>query len=562
MLVREDGAVFTEAALLDAAGPVVFERGLGYVRYIRGLQVQAGQATASIQAKRVYSVRLTWARRSLDGECSCPHNFEGYFCKHLVAVGLAVLDADPGPVVSEVEGDALRKYLDELDRAELIELVAELIARDESAFRLVQARAVEAGSTAAVNPDELTRAVSTVMPRGFVDYRASFDVARDVQVLLDDLEALLDAGAADQVRQPLERAVTRLRKVMLDADDSAGVLGDACQRAAELHARACAESAPDGVKLARWLMKFRVESPGWPDVTLGMYASALGQRGLRRYRTELARQDALHAEADRFSRFEIDRMLLELADHDGDTDEAVRLLSRDIEHTAYGAIITRLQAAERDRDVLEWVDRAVGAGRLSHHGDRRSNDYWLTPAQVSDIYRSAGRVDDAIDVLRDHFRRRPGPDSLRLLIGAADSPAAAERDRAWALTTAEQDAARRGDGSALIRIAIADGDLVAAWSAAEHFGAGEAWRELADASADDVPFDAAQLYRPYLDKLLRDANTRIYPEVARTLLIMRDLYVKVGEQEAFRALLGELRERYKRRTSLIAALDRAGLRSG
>jgi hypothetical protein len=562
VLLREDGAVFTEAALLDAAGPVVFERGLGYVRYIRGLQVQAGQATASIQAKRVYSVRLTWAMRSLDGECSCPHNFEGYFCKHLVAVGLAVLDADPAPVVSEVEGDALRKYLDELDRAVLIELVAELIARDESAFRLVQARAVEAGSAAAVNPDELTRAVSTVMPRGFVDYRASFDAARDVQVLLDDLEALLDAGAADQVRQPLERAVTRLRKVMLDADDSAGVLGDACQRAAELHARACVESAPDGVKLARWLMKFRVESPGWPDVTLGMYASALGQRGLGMYRTELARQDALHAEADRFSRFEIDRMLLELADHDGDVDEAVRLLSRDAEHTAYGAIITRLQSAERDRAVLEWVDRAVGAGRLSHHGDSRSNDYWLAPAQVSDIYRSAGRADDAIGVLRDHFRRRPGPDSLRLLIGAADSPAAAERDRAWALTTAEQDAARRGDGSALIRIAIADGDLVAAWSAAEHFGAGEAWRELADASADDVPFDAAQLYRPYLDKLLRDANTRIYPEVARTLLIMRDLYVKVGEQEAFRALLGELRERYKRRTSLIAALDRAGLRSG
>ena len=155
-MLREDGAVFTEAALLDAAGPVVFERGLGYVRYIRGLQVQAGQATASIQAKRVYSVRLTWAMRSLDGECSCPHNFEGYFCKHLVAVGLAVLDADPGPVVSEVEGDALRKYLDELDRAVLIELVAELIARDGSAFRLVQARAVEAGSAAAVNPDELT----------------------------------------------------------------------------------------------------------------------------------------------------------------------------------------------------------------------------------------------------------------------------------------------------------------------------------------------------------------------------------------------------------------------
>ena len=188
----------------------------------------------------------------------------------------------------------------------------------------------------------------------------SFDAARDVQVLLDDLEALLDAGAADQVRQPLERAVTRLRKVMLDADDSAGVLGDACQRAAELHARACVESAPDGVKLARWLMKFRVESPGWPDVTLGMYASALGQRGLGMYRTELARQDALHAEADRFSRFEIDRMLLELADHDGDVDDAVRLLSRDAEHTAYGAIITRLQCSRRARPGRSRVGRSRG----------------------------------------------------------------------------------------------------------------------------------------------------------------------------------------------------------
>jgi uncharacterized Zn finger protein len=554
--------VFTEVELADVAGPTIFGRGLEYKPYISGLQVRAEQATASIQGTRVYAVRLTWAKHSLDGECSCPHNLEGYFCKHLVGLGLAVLDASTGPAGSEVEAEALREYLDGLDRAVLIELVTELIARDESAFRLVQARAVEAGSAAAVNPDELTRAVSAALPHGFVDYRASFDAARDVQVLLDDLQTLLDAGAADQVRQPLERAVTRLRKVMLNADDSAGVLGDACQRAAELHARACVESAPDGVKLARWLMRFRVESPGWPDVTLEMYASALGPRGLGVYRTELARQDALHADADRFSRFEIDRMLLELADHDGDVDEAVRLLSHDAEHTAYGAIITRLQAAERDPDVLEWVDRAVRAGRLSHQGDTTTNDYWLAPAKVAAIYRSAGRVDDAIAVLREHFRRRPGPDSLRLLTATADSPGAADRERAWALTTAEQDAARRGDGSALIRIATAEGDLVAAWSAAERFGAGDAWRELADASADDVPFDAAQLYRPYLDKLLLEANTRIYPEVARTLLIMRDLYSKVQEEEAFMSLLGELRERYKRRTSLIAALDRAGLRPG
>src|SRR5919197_6498500 len=229
-LARNDRNVFTEDDLLAAAGPAVFGRGEEYVRYVHGLQVRGDEATASIQAKRVYVVRLVWSRRGLDGECSCPHNAEGNFCKHLVAAG-----------------------------------------------------------SAAVDPAELKQAVSDAMPRGFVDYRASFDAARSVQSALDDLEQLLNAGAADEVRPALERATTRLRKVVLNADDSAGVLGDACQRAAELHARACVEGQPDGVKLARWLVKFRVDSPGWPAVTLDMYAGALDERALDVYRAAVGK---------------------------------------------------------------------------------------------------------------------------------------------------------------------------------------------------------------------------------------------------------------------------------
>ena len=35
--LRQDGAVFTEEDLLNAAGPAVFERGVEYLRYVRGL---------------------------------------------------------------------------------------------------------------------------------------------------------------------------------------------------------------------------------------------------------------------------------------------------------------------------------------------------------------------------------------------------------------------------------------------------------------------------------------------------------------------------------------------
>src|SRR5215831_7800683 len=211
--------MLTEKDLLDAAGPTIFERGLDYVRYIHGLEVRDGQATASIQAKRVYTVSLAWIDDVLEGECSCPHNSEGNFCKHLVAVGLAVLGAGTGLLIGDDEAEVL-SYVAGLDRAALVGLVRELIAQDQTAFRFVQLRAI--AGLAAVDPDALARAVSAAMPRGFIDYRDSFDTAREVQAVLDDVETLLDAGAADRVRPATQRAVTRLRRVLLDADDSAG----------------------------------------------------------------------------------------------------------------------------------------------------------------------------------------------------------------------------------------------------------------------------------------------------------------------------------------------------
>jgi hypothetical protein len=552
--------VFVETDLLNAAGPRVFDRALDYARYVAGLQVRKDEAVASIQARRVYAVRLTWSGSFIDGECSCPHSRGGHFCKHLVAVGLAVLDAGGGALPGNREEPAIWDYLDGLDAAALRRLVVELIDGDESAFRLVQSRAVGVGLTAAVDSDELARTVSAMMPRGFVDYRRSFDAARDVQALLDDLEALLDAGAADQVRPALERATTRLRKILLKADDSAGVLGDAVQRAAELHARACVAGEPDPAKLARWLVKFRKESPGWPHVTLSMYAAAFDRKALAVYRDEVARWDTELAEAEWSGRLELDRVLLELADHDGDVHKALELLSRDPEHTAYGAIIARLGKAGRSDEVCTWVDRAVAAGRISSYSTE-SNDYWLVPKHAAELYRAAGRCDDALAVLRDSFARQPSPEMLRTLLGLADALGRVEVEHAWALRVAEQIAERSGDGAPLIRIALSDGDLVAAWAACQRFGAGGAWRELAEASADDFPFDAAQLYRAESERLLAYPNTRLYPEVARLLVTMRALYARVGEEDAFAAVLADVRDRYKRRTSLLAALDRAGLRT-
>jgi hypothetical protein len=139
------------------------------------------------------------------------------------------------------------------------------------------------------------------------------------------LASRLDTGEADLARPALLRAVTRLRKILEHADDSSGVIGAAGQRAARLYARSCREGHPDRIALARWLVRFRVESPGWPGLTLADFVAAFDERAMAQYPTDVAAADEQHRHHG--SRFEVDRMLLELADHDGDVDRAIEVLN-------------------------------------------------------------------------------------------------------------------------------------------------------------------------------------------------------------------------------------------
>lgn len=530
------------------------------MRYVHGLQLEEGRAHGSVQAKRIYPVSLDWSGLQLEGRCTCYDYDDGAFCKHLVALGLAVLDQQqPGARPADGEDGALSSYLAALGQSELVDLVQELVARDADGRNVVLARAAAAGHADALDPAALTAEVAQVLSvRGFVDYRRSFDVARDVQEVLNRLERLLDSGAADAARPALLRALTRLRRLTQHVDDSAGVLGDATQRAADLYARSCREGRPDPVALAKWLVKFRQDSPGWPETTLPDFVEALDDRALGTYRRAVATWDERQG-PDRSGRFEVDRALVELADHDGDLDAAIAVLSRDAGHEAFADVVRRLVAAGRQAEAVTWLDRAVAANRVSGLGSR-DNPLALAPAEAVELYRRAGRPADALQVLRRHFATRPGVESWRALLELAADLGREPEERAWATAEAERIAHQPyAGGSALVQIQLAEGRLDQAWQTAERFGAGPAWEELAQASAVDRPAEAAGLYRPVVEDLLVHADTRKYAPAAARLVTMRELYAAAGQPEVFAEYLAQLRERYARRTSLLAALARRGL---
>ena len=162
---------------------------------------------------------------------------------------------------------------------------------------------------------------------------------------------------------------------------------------------------------------------------------AFDEQALGTYRRAVAALDRKLADRDQFGRFEVDAMLLELADHDGDVDRAVHLLAQR-EHPQYGAIVDRLRAAGRTEEAVAWIDRAVAEGRITSHGG--GNAYWLSPDDVAQTYQGLGRIDDAVAVLRADFVRQPSVGTYRVLLDFAAGVDRVDTERTWAFDHARQ----------------------------------------------------------------------------------------------------------------------------
>lgn len=224
------------------------------------------------------------------------------------------------------------------------------------------------------------------------------------------------------------------------------------------------------------------------------------------------------------------------------------------EHVQYGAIVKRLSAVGRSDEAVTWIDRAVADGRVTSYG--AGKDYWLSPDDVARTYKELGRIDDAIGVLRADFKRQPSVGTYRVMLDFAAGVDRVDTEQIWAFDNARELVSDPfAAGAILVQLCLSEGDVDAAWRSADQYGPGWAWRELADRGADARPVDAADLYRPELEKDLRYPNSKLYPDIAKRLATMAKLYEKGGRSADFAAFIAQIRQDYGRRPSLMKALD-------
>lgn len=181
----------------------------------------------------------------------------------------------------------------------------------------------------------------------------------------------------------------------------------------------------------------------------------------------------------------------------------------------------------------------------------------------------------------------PGHPNARLLAGsltgspATPAPVAALRERrARHQTQRSLDSYRslraaarqsktwdteRAEALGLLPLSVAvdalldDGDLDAAWRILPEDAAEEQRLRLADASVAARPDDALEVYLAAIEPLTRRSGEAAYQKLVRLLTSARACHLALGTTGEFQRYMAGLRDAHKRKRTLIALLDEAGL---
>ncbi|MBT2365371.1 hypothetical protein J7E88_08545 [Streptomyces sp. ISL-10] len=553
----------TEANLRALAGARSFERGLGYLDAVSGVEVGDAWVTATVHGTERYEVELALnGPGGVAGECDCPYGLEGNFCKHLVALGLTVLARRESlPRQRKAARDRaqdLDAWLSDLSREELLALVRDQIAEDRQLRRRLELRVASArGDLAGVRTR--VRELLDIGPfaqYGYVEYADARAYSDQAGQAVSAIRALTGSGRAADAMILAREAMRLLAEAVESVDDSDGWLGHVAAALVEAHHAACRSARPDPEELARWLVGHVL---GDMDDLTGIdpldYADVLGDRGMTVLRN-------LAVEAWRGNRTGwAEKYLMErLAKAGGDVEAVIAVHAADLapDGRTHLVIARELDAAGRPDQGLRWAERGIRDVRDPAAVDTALVDH------LCDRYAQADRLADAVALRRDHF------DALRTLLTYRQLRAAARAADCWpaeregALALLRADAGRRlesgrGD-SVLVDALLDDKDVDAAWRAATETGAHERqWLTLADQTRADRPSDALGVYLRLAESLTQQTGDAVYGRLVSLLLSIGECHHRLGTSDEFTAYITALRTAQRRKRNLMRLMDEHGL---
>jgi hypothetical protein len=107
------------------------------------------------------------------------------------------------------------------------------------------------------------------------------DHGHQMHAALDILDAALPTADPAEAYSVTYKALSSAIKVIARADDSSGIIGDACRRLLELHPKVAAAANVPAAKLIDWMMTFQLAgNVDYFTLDPVAYAPALGEAGM------------------------------------------------------------------------------------------------------------------------------------------------------------------------------------------------------------------------------------------------------------------------------------------
>lgn len=533
------------------AGEDVYERGEKLLDAVTLTVNKPKLVSAVVRGTHPYQVDIELAGTEARATCTCPHFYDGNFCKHLVAVGLVAggaSNADPGISFDDVELDTVSGFLDAADKGELIAMMENARATIPAFEDYLQQRAMsEAGSDEAIETHVKEVITAACRVGSFVDYRRSAEVADQLDEAVVLVAGYLQDGRSKALVKQSRRLVERIAKILERADDSGGAIGIVLDMAVALHTQVCLDAAPDPGKLVDWILKIQISGPGWPDLNIGDYWEILDERSIKKYRRTL--EVALENQPETGG-YMIRHYLINLSDATGDTDESVRLL---MAAGNFVEALSRLDDAGRPEEAhtvfMRIVNEWTGRGGRS-----------LGVPQIVDRLLANNLVDDAYSFAEKALSQRPDFENYQALLRVGGHQKQDLRDQAREIvsTAAQQSGWPAAHArSVLIEIAIDDDDAEKVWSLANGEIPGGFSNTAASYFKTKDPEKAVELYVSAARKAVAGgADKRVYATTASLLAEARKIAPNLI---SFDQEVTDIRKEYSNRPLMQQTFTRHGL---
>ncbi|WP_413452933.1 DUF6880 family protein [Georgenia phoenicis] len=380
---------------------------------------------------------------------------------------------------------------------------------------------------------------------------------RQMHDALDILEEAVGSEDPVGVYAVTHKALASAIKVIARADDSSGIIGDACRRLLDLHPKAAAAAQVPPRKLVDWMIAFQFDGDvDYFELDPVAYAPALGEEGLAMYRARLAEiADALGPLPAGTERWDVpnrhERWVLEwngrrLAVLDRDVEAIIRTHARDQKVAAW------LQDAAEALAEIGAFDLAIDWARQATrfnlgHQSLRASDYWCALL-------AEHRPGELLAARVEVFRRWP----------TSSTAAGLYRDAVEAWPEYREEVMSRLSGSPRDAVVFALDPLKEvelAWELAHSLTleADDVWERLAEEYAKTHPLAVLPVLRRLVERELTQADAQRYRAAARRLARMRRLAAGSDEVADVERFVAELRETHRRRPRLQQEFDRAGL---